>query len=288
MDNTQSVIFNRSGLGTLSDVQSEEYRSTFSFLENEQREFLSKEKLFRSPSFNWPRDPLHTWSRVWEYPYVYHHLKTWRGSMSNDVIPRVVDVGSGVNFFPFSVARLGCQVTCIDNDKICEEDMNKAILHVPCDPGRVEFKLSKGSALPIEDEKADAVYCISVLEHVDDFTDMVREMNRILKPGGLLVLTIDLDLKGDSEIGVDRYKKLKTILEEQLEYKYLETVDHPADILVTNNGPYPLAEYHGGKLMWYLFKQWILYPLLFRKPNPLPPAYNLAVQGFVLSKKSVQ
>jgi hypothetical protein len=60
--------FDRSGLAALSDLQTEEWRELFTSLEDQQREFLAKEEAFRSADYPWPRDPLHTWSRVWEYP----------------------------------------------------------------------------------------------------------------------------------------------------------------------------------------------------------------------------
>ena len=41
-------VFNRSGLAGLSDLQVEEYEKIFSFLEERQSEFLSKESVFRS------------------------------------------------------------------------------------------------------------------------------------------------------------------------------------------------------------------------------------------------
>src|SRR5215213_8923717 len=94
--------FDRGGLAALSDLKTPEWRELFERLEKDQAEFQASDSQFRSSEYKWPRDPLHTWSRVWEYPYAYHHL-TRRLAASPARAPHVVDFGSGVTFFPFAV-----------------------------------------------------------------------------------------------------------------------------------------------------------------------------------------
>ena len=40
--------------------------------------------------------------------------------------------------------------------------------------------------LPFDDESFDYIECIDILEHVDDLPDVMRELHRILAPGGRL------------------------------------------------------------------------------------------------------
>lgn len=49
-----------------------------------------------------------------------------------------------------------------------------------------ELHHAKGESLPLADAQFDLVLAFSVLEHVDDLPQVLREIQRVLKPGGLL------------------------------------------------------------------------------------------------------
>jgi len=71
MANSQALQwYQRSGFASLDDLESSHWKEVFGKLENIQSDFLSREKLFRSPGYRWPRDPLHFVARPWEYTYV--------------------------------------------------------------------------------------------------------------------------------------------------------------------------------------------------------------------------
>jgi SAM-dependent methyltransferase len=274
-------IFDRSGVAALSDFRASAWQEYFKVLETEQSEFLARENQFRSLEYKWARDPLHTWSRAWEYPFVYHHLLMARRAQRAGAPVRVADVGSGVTFFPFAVAKLGYDVICTDVDPICAVDIPRAYGALPASEGKVEFRLSDGSCLPFDSRELDAVYCISVLEHIPDFGQTVAEIARVLRPGGLLVLTIDLDLRGDGEIGVDKHRMLIRQLQNYFSYHHAERVAHPADVLTTFNGPFAPPKPTFLYRSWFSLKQWVK-PFMGRKSVPLFP-FELAVQGFALS-----
>jgi 2-polyprenyl-3-methyl-5-hydroxy-6-metoxy-1,4-benzoquinol methylase len=275
--------FERSGLAALSDLQTPAWREVFSTLEGEQKDFLSKQHLFRSPDYKWPLDALHNWSRVWEYPYVYQHLKRYRQEHSGNLLPTVADIGSGVTFFPFSVARLGFDVVCADLDPVCRADFDRAETIVKQDPGKVGFRLIETSSLPFGDSECDIVYCISVLEHIEDFENTIHEISRILKNDGLLYLTIDLDLQGNSQIGVVRYRSLVACLHESFDLLFPDVTVHPADILDSLHGPCPMHTIDQRAEAWHWVKQDIIKPLLGRLSRPFLDLH-LAVQGFALQK----
>jgi SAM-dependent methyltransferase len=47
-----------------------------------------------------------------------------------------------------------------------------------------------GINIPFENEKFDLVFCTQVLEHVSDPFSLIREMNRVLKPNGKLIISL--------------------------------------------------------------------------------------------------
>lgn len=266
------------------DLDTEEWKELFRLLEHAQSEFLMHQERFRSREYKWPLDPLHTWSRVWEYPYVYAHLLDRREACGREGFEHVVDLGCGVTFFPFAVAKLGTWVTGTDIDPVCRKDLAAAEQFLKVHPGRVDFSLADGKTLPFEDGSIDVVYCISVLEHIPDFPRTIAEVERILKPGGLFIVTIDLDLRGDAQIGVEPHRRLKEILAEDFDHVYPERSVHPADILTTRRSPFPLQGYPFGLRSSWLILRRLAFPLFGRRPLPFSPPV-LAVEGMVLAKR---
>lgn len=280
MTNHSRHPFDRSGIAALSDLKSEPWRAIYSLLEKEQAEFLVHEDRFRSPEYKWPRDPLHSWSRVWEYPYAYHHLSRWCAERREERLPHVVDFGSGVTFFPFSVARLGCRVTCVDIDPLVGVDLPRAASVVHHRPGRVDWRLSDRSRLPFADGEVDAVYCLSVLEHIPDCEDVIAELGRILRPRGMLILTIDLDRRGDKAIGVDCYHRMMEPLLDLFDYQAPVATVHPLDVLSTDAGPFPLPRLHPAV---FVLREGLR--RLRGRPRGFRIPFHLTIEGSVLSKR---
>jgi len=193
------------------------------------------------------------------------------------------------DFLSLSLAKLGYQVICTDTDPICEKDLSLAQACVPHSPGTVDFRLINDDVLPFGDAECDAVYCISVLEHIPDFEKTIAEMARILKTGGLCLITCDINLRaGDKslQLDVEHYKRLLSYLSKGFERIYPEITMHPTDMLTTTNSPYPLRNPSSGPVQfgWNILKQRIIKPLLGRKPCNIKIPY-VTVLGLVLKKR---
>jgi SAM-dependent methyltransferase len=59
---------------------------------------------------------------------------------------------------------------------------------LPTFPG-VAYCVGDGLRLPFRDDRFDLIYALDVLEHVEDEGQFARELMRVLKPGGRLILT---------------------------------------------------------------------------------------------------
>ena len=61
------------------------------------------------------------------------------------------------------------------------------------EPEGAEFRLAEPERLPHDDQVASAVTMFDVLEHLDDPSRALREIARVLKPGGLFYLAVPLE-----------------------------------------------------------------------------------------------
>lgn len=59
--------------------------------------------------------------------------------------------------------------------------------------------------MPIEDNTFDVVLCTQVLEHLEWPRESVAEMYRVLKPGGLLVITVPMS-QGEHQVPYDFFR----------------------------------------------------------------------------------
>lgn len=103
---------------------------------------------------------------------------------------RVLDIGTGIGLLPIVLAEDGAQsVVGIDVSPEMLEQAEFLRLSRGGEPGtRVSYRLAPAHALPFRDEIFDAVFCRLLLNHMRRPERVVREIVRVLKPGGVLVL----------------------------------------------------------------------------------------------------
>jgi len=155
-------------------------------------------------------------SKQWEYPFAVSRIAQWGPGLA------IADVGSGRGVLPWYLATLGHAVTAYDVR--FSSVPGEAYRH---DAEYIRFAAEHGYSaeygdifnIPAEDDSFDVVTCISVVEHVPHKHHALKEMLRVLKPGGRLVLTYDLmedqtSLEDENRVEIFTPARIQALLRE--------------------------------------------------------------------------
>jgi ubiquinone/menaquinone biosynthesis C-methylase UbiE len=101
----------------------------------------------------------------------------------------VLDIGSGIGGpARYFADRFGCKVTGIDlTPEFC--DVAAHLTRLLGMEDQIGFKLGDALAMPFADESFDGAYSMNVSMNIADKNAFYKEIRRVLKPGGWLVLS---------------------------------------------------------------------------------------------------
>ncbi len=98
------------------------------------------------------------------------------------------DIGAGTGFMAEGLLKNGLKVIAVDQSEAMLTEMKKKLRQFD----HVEYTLGESERLPIEDGAVDYVFSNMYLHHVKNPLNAIKEMVRVLKTGGKLIIT-DLD-----------------------------------------------------------------------------------------------
>jgi len=168
-------------------------------------EVEARDVFSRLYSIKWVEDPFLQWSRRWEYVYVLQRLENrWE---QNPHGLDIADAGSGFTFFPFYLQRQhpDARICCIDADPIAGRAIDEAARVLGNGPS---FSLDDLEKLNQVSESLDAVFSVSVIEHTGNPKQVVEQIHRVLKPGGMFVCTFDVSFETGSPMHVKQVEQL--------------------------------------------------------------------------------
>jgi SAM-dependent methyltransferase len=125
---------------------------------------------------NLPRlDDWRVKSKDWNYIHYYFLIKDITEALSDYAKGDFLDLGCGNKpyaslYTPHTKSQIGCD--------IIQSDKNRVDVICPV------------TALDFPDLHFDSVLCTQVLEHVFEHDKMMKEIHRVMKPGGNIILTV--------------------------------------------------------------------------------------------------
>lgn len=102
---------------------------------------------------------------------------------------RVLDVGCNFGHLSFLLFEKGFDVTAIDILDYQIEIANDLKCHLRIDSDRLRFRCMDLLESDLEPESFDHVIFLETIEHVENPVAFLREMRRLLRPGGYLVVS---------------------------------------------------------------------------------------------------
>jgi ubiquinone/menaquinone biosynthesis C-methylase UbiE len=127
------------------------------------------------------------------------------------------DIGAGTGFITEGLLEKGLKVIVVDQSRSMIAEMKKKFKDV----GTIDYRIGGAENLPIEDEGVDYVFANMLLHHVEVPLTAIKEMARILKPAGALVVA-DLDLHGFKFLKSEHHDRWLGLKREDIRRWFLE------------------------------------------------------------------
>jgi ubiquinone/menaquinone biosynthesis C-methylase UbiE len=125
-----------------------------------------------------PRENLEAYERLQIIAHEKTHKKVLQIFSGLKERGSLLEIPAGEGALAWQLKKLGYDVTAGDIDPKFFK-----IASIPC------LRLDMNRRFPLDDEQFNFVSCVEGIEHLQDQFHFVRECHRVLKPGGMLVLS---------------------------------------------------------------------------------------------------
>jgi radical SAM superfamily enzyme YgiQ (UPF0313 family)/GT2 family glycosyltransferase/glycosyltransferase involved in cell wall biosynthesis/SAM-dependent methyltransferase len=152
-----------------------------------------------------------------------NHFCTREACESSDLHGRIFDFGCGTGETAIDMARQGLEVFGYDISPAAINDASARLVQESAGvKARLTFVLGESGRLPFEDQSFDSIRCDNVFEYIAHPTPVLKELARLLKPGGKLLLQVANGLANYDHTRI-RFFNMETL--ESLLGDFFEDVD---------------------------------------------------------------
>jgi demethylmenaquinone methyltransferase / 2-methoxy-6-polyprenyl-1,4-benzoquinol methylase len=124
----------------------------------------------------------------------------WRRTLVDAIDPRpgmrILDVATGTGMVAFALAERGAEVIGLDQSEAMLGAARARLARTPGLASRLSFITGEAESLPFADGEFDALSFTYLLRYVDDRAATMRELARVVKPGGPIAM-VEFGVPGD-------------------------------------------------------------------------------------------
>ncbi|MGH7490447.1 MAG: class I SAM-dependent methyltransferase, partial [bacterium] len=142
----------------------------------------------------------------------YEHLHRYALSLQFVSGKSVLDIASGEGYGAALLATRAAFVTGVDIDPAAVQSAGRTYRNP-----KLSFVAGTCDAIPLADASVDAITSFETIEHHDKHDEMLREFKRVLKPGGVLVISSPNKLTYSDEPGYCNPFHVKELYYEQFD-----------------------------------------------------------------------
>lgn len=106
---------------------------------------------------------------------------------------RILDAGAGYGIYSLTLAERGYSVDALELEPERVDALNRMKAERPAIDERIRVQVASLTDAPMPDGSYDVIICSDVIEHIPDDVRAVREIARLLAPGGIVALTVPYD-----------------------------------------------------------------------------------------------
>lgn len=207
---------------------------------------------------------------------VTEHLHRYAIAMQYCTGKEVVDIACGEGYGSSLLSQTAARVTGVDLD-------SAAVAHAARKYQRVNLDFRQGSceAIPLPKAAVDVVLSFETIEHHDKHTEMLQEIRRVLRPGGLVIISTPDRVNYSEKPGyknpfhikeLDRREFLDLLMRSFPHVSLaLQRITYGSLIVPDHGAPAPLELLHGSFEVIGPLQMEPVYFIAFASDEPLPP-----------------